>query len=128
MSSNLKHHTSRRGWLPSRPVPFRELPKQQQQKHGEEKKEKKVDNKFPLDTERMIGMTRIGQASISPDSTLAVFEVKQYDFDAKKFDQQLWLADLETVDDTGSTHLRQITSGSQHGWTSANTPKFSPCG
>ena len=158
-SNSFKQHRTgtsrRRGWLPSRPVPWRE----EQQRKKQEQQHPNVDlnnnnNKVPLDAERLMGMTRMGQASISPDGTLVVFEVKQYDFDTKKFDQQLWLAHLEAfatpvtttttttnttnnnnaateernAGSTSSPHLRQLTSGAQHGWTSANTPTFSPCG
>ena len=42
----------------------------------------------------MIGVERVRGASISPDGTLAAFEVKKHDFDDKIFDEQSWLADL----------------------------------
>jgi len=123
---------NRRSLLPSRPKPLREETTKKSADAATTKNEKVL-----LDAERLIGMKRVGAASISPDGTLAAFEVKQYDFETKKFDDQLWLADLTKAtaaasDDDGSssssTYLQKLTSGSQYGWTSANTPKFSPCG
>jgi len=108
--------------LPSRPKPSRDSSSQ--------KKEEKNEVKKILDAERLIGMKRVGGVSISPDGTLAAFEVKKYDFDTKKFDEQLWLADLTKMSTTTDSvsYLQKLTSGSQYGWSSANTPKFSPCG
>ena len=46
-----------------------------------------------LDGSRLVDMARVGGgAVVSPDGTMAVFEVRQYDWDAKKFDAQLWTA------------------------------------
>jgi len=87
-----------------------------------------------LDSARLIGMTRIGQAAVSSDGTTAVFEVRDYDFTAKKFNEQLWRADLSMIprlsDDEikNHAHLVQLTAGSAHGWTTAQSPQFSPCG
>jgi len=136
-----------RDWLPSRPVPLCEQEKKKQQQDIEEAKGKEATTAtvsesrddgalFPLDAERLIGTTRIGGASVSPDGRLAAFEVKKYDFDAKKFDNQIWLADLDAEEEANvnsssgatSSHLRRLTSGSQHEWASINSPKFSPCG
>eukprot|EP00592_Proboscia_alata_P017715 CAMPEP_0194400124 /NCGR_PEP_ID=MMETSP0174-20130528/127035_1 /TAXON_ID=216777 /ORGANISM="Proboscia alata, Strain PI-D3" /LENGTH=817 /DNA_ID=CAMNT_0039196597 /DNA_START=77 /DNA_END=2530 /DNA_ORIENTATION=+ len=136
MNNLNKRRCPPRGWLPSRPVPLREvLQKDEESTKAKEGNGFGLSSGFPLDTERLIGMTRIGQASLSPDGNLAVFGVKKYDFDEKKMDEQLWLADLNQMADSRDselrssvTHLRQLTSGSQHGWTSANSPNFSPCG
>jgi len=125
---------NRRALLPSRPKPLRDTSSSSKKK--EEKKSDGVEKKLLLDAERMIGMERVGGVSISPDGTLAAFEVNKYDFDSKKFDNQLWLADLTKMSTTAKTdslssslsYLQKLTSGSQYGWSSANTPRFSPCG
>lgn len=125
LSMDFKGFQDRRSLLPSRPKPLRE----EQKKSVINGDSSKVEHSL-LDAERLIGMKRVGSASISPDGTLAAFEVKQYDFEAKKQNEQLWLADLTKAasGDDSSAYLQKLTSGSQYGWTSANTPKFSPCG
>jgi len=88
----------------------------------------------PLDARRLVGMSRVGSASVSPDGSLAAFEVREYNFEVKKFDEQLWLMDLRVAEKASpedlraKKHLTQLTAGSQHGWSSANTPVWSPCG
>jgi len=128
---------SRRALLPSRPTPLRDINTNSSSKKEDEKKQKEdLKEKVLLDAERLIGMERVGGVSISPDGTLAAFGVRKYDFDDKKFDEQLWLADLtkmsttEKADSLSSSlsYLQKLTSGSQHGWSSANTPRFSSCG
>ena len=42
--------------------------------------------------------TRVGGAVISPDGTLACFSVRQYCWNDKKFDNQLWIADLAAAE------------------------------
>ena len=65
---------------------------------------------------------------------MAVFEVRQYDWEAKKFDAQLWISDLEKAaamseeETISHSHLTQLTAGSQHGFSSASSPQWSPCG
>mmetsp|Transcript_39705 Transcript_39705/g.92990 ORF Transcript_39705/g.92990 Transcript_39705/m.92990 type:complete len:154 (-) Transcript_39705:2232-2693(-) len=121
------------GWLlPSRPLPLRE-----QQEADIFKKNSADDDeqqqKFPLTAERLIGTTRVGgSSSICPDGSLVAFEVRKYDFDEKKWNEQIWLADLTVAnlgddDETpNANHLRLLTSGSQHGWTSPTPPSFLP--
>lgn len=112
-----KGHT--RSMLPSRPAPISTTTPPNQQ----------------LDAKTLIGTTRIGQTTISPDGRRAIFEVRQYDFSHKKFDNQLWLiSDLSALSALSEEslknheHLQQLTSGREHGWTTANAPNFSPCG
>ena len=87
-----------------------------------------------LDGSRLVDMARVGATVISPDGSLACFEVRQYDWAAKKFDAQLWIADLQTAagmneaELAAHAHLTLLTAGSQHGFTSAFSPQFSPCG
>ena len=128
------NHQHSRSMLPSRPIPFlnTKTPEKNLRDNNEDGTTPLVA--APLDARRLIGMTRIGSADLSPDGTRAVFEIRDYDFDGKKFDQQLWLADLEAAGSMSESdlmahgHLQQLTAGSQHGWTTANSPKFSPCG
>lgn len=78
--------------------------------------------------------TRVGGAVISPDGMRACFSVRQYSWDDKKFDNQLWIADLAAAEGLSAeekmahTHLSQLTAGSQHGFGSASDPQWSPCG
>ena len=87
-----------------------------------------------LDGSRLVDMARVGATVISPDGSLACFEVRQYDWSTKKFDAQLWLADLQAAaamneaELAAHAHLTLLTAGSQHGFTSASSPQFSPCG
>ena len=112
-----------RSLLPSRPVPSKSAP-------ATFSSEPTV-----LDGSRLVDMARVGGgAVVSPDGTAAVFEVRQYDWDAKKFDAQLWIADLAKAaqmsgeEITSHTHLTLLTAGSQHGFSSASNPQWSPCG
>ena len=135
-SSNLNLRHSR-NFLPSRPAPF--LVKHNDFENNPNNNDAEEEGSIPLDATRLIGMTRIGgsgSADISPDGKLAVFGVRDYDFDKKKFDDQLWLIDLEIANSmseselktNGGQHLQQLSAGSQHGWTTINSPNFSPCG
>ena len=88
-----------------------------------------------LDGSRLVDMARVGGgAVVSPDGTMAVFEVRQYDWDAKKFDAQLWTVDLVQAGSMSEeelqsrSHLTQLTAGSQHDFSSASNPQWSPCG
>ncbi|OEU14070.1 hypothetical protein FRACYDRAFT_242424 [Fragilariopsis cylindrus CCMP1102] len=123
-----------RSTLPSRPVPSLSS---QQNKIGagtaainnDENTSKKI-----LDAARLIGMTRVGSAVVSPNGQTAVFHTSDYDFTNKKSNQQLWLADLQlasTLDDTAirrHDHLRKLTEGKQYDWASVSSPQYSPCG
>eukprot|EP00966_Prymnesium_polylepis_P122343 2828188-Prymnesium_polylepis.2 len=106
--------------LPSRPAPSKQKPS--------------FAAASVLDGAHLVGMARVGGAVTSPDGALACFSVRQYDFDVKKFDAQLWIADLAsaaamTEDELAShAHLTQLTAGSQHNFTSAAGPQWSPCG
>ena len=57
-----------------------------------------------------------------------------YSWAEKKFDNQLWIADLATAatltdeELTAHAHLTQLTAGSQHAFSSASDPQWSPCG
>lgn len=110
-----------RSLLPSRPVPST-IDKQTSEAAG------------VLTPQAMVDMTRVGASTVSPDGSLAAFEVREYDSVAKKFDAQLWLADLSaaaTMADgalAAHEHLTLLMSGKQRDFSSANTPQFSPCG
>ena len=84
-----------------------------------------------LDGRALIGMTRVGGAVVSPDGSKAVLHSRVYDWDAKKFDDTLWLIDV--VEQSSSAlaahgHLTPLVKGSQHAFASANSPQWSPCG
>ena len=87
-----------------------------------------------LDGSRLVDMARVGSTAISPDGTRACFEVRQYNWEEKKFDAQLWIADLAAaaamseVEVAAHAHLTLLTSGSQHKFSSASNPQWSPCG
>ncbi|KAH8065398.1 serine-type peptidase [Aureococcus anophagefferens] len=84
-----------------------------------------------LDGRALIGMTRVGGAVVSPDGTQAVLHSKVYDFDAKKFDETLWLVDVAETSGAAlaaHAHLTPLVKGSQHSFASANSPQWSPCG
>ena len=84
-----------------------------------------------LDGRALIGMTRVGGAVVSPDGTQAVLHSKVYDFDAKKFDETLWLVDVAETSGAAlaaHAHLTPLVKGSQHAFASANSPQWSPCG
>ena len=74
-----------------------------------------------------------GGAVVSPDGTAAVFEFANTT-GKEEVDAQLWIADLSKAagmseeETTSHAHLTQLTAGSQHGWTSASSPQWSPCG
>ena len=112
-----------RSLLPSRPAPSKSSPAAF------------TDKPSILDGSRLVDMARVGGgAAVSPDGTLAVFEVRQYDWQEKKFDAQLWIADLAKAAGLDEreiemhSHLTQLTAGSQHGFSSASSPQWSPCG
>ena len=50
-----------------------------------------------LHAANLIDCARVGGAVVSPDGSLACFAVRQYSWDEKKFDNQLWIADLATA-------------------------------
>lgn len=118
-----------RSVLPSRPVPWISSQKNQAAAPLTDGNGKKL-----LDASRLIGMTRVGSAVVSPNGKSAVVEVQEYDFDVKKFNPQLWWADLAlaaTLSDDeirSHLHLRRLTEGKEHDWTSVSSPQFSPCG
>ena len=146
--------------LPSRPVPS-----QAQPSFG--------TSSAPavLHAANLIDCARVGGAVVSPDGSLACFAVRQYSWDEKKFDNQLWIADLATAasltdeerqygqsppsagpislsapnrceppqsrpislslaiqERAAHAHLTQLTAGSQHAFSSASDPQWSPCG
>ena len=79
MALSAPHH--RRNFLPSRPVPSKLLPNSNNAKH-------------PMDVQDLIGMTRVGGASVAPDGSLATFGVRNYDFDKKKWVDEVYLMDM----------------------------------
>ena len=113
-----------RSMLPSRPVPFLST-KGKIKGEGDASPATLDSERKPLDVARLIGMTRVGQATASLDGVSAVFEVKDYDFAAKKIDEQLWRADLSAAESLSDdetrkhAHLVRLMAGSDHGWTTA---------
>ena len=84
-----------------------------------------------LDGRALISMTRVGAAVVSPDGSMAVLHSKDYDWDAKKFSEALWLMDVIEANDTAlaeHAHLKPLVKGSQHDFATANSPQWSPCG
>ena len=79
MALSAPHH--RRNFLPSRPVPSKLQPNSNNAKH-------------PMDVQDLIGMTRVGGASVAPDGSLATFGVRNYDFDKKKWVDEVYLMDM----------------------------------
>ena len=71
-----------RSQLPSRPSPSKPRPTPLS------------EGPSVLDGSRLVDMARVGAAAVSPDGTRACFDVRQYDWDEKIFDAQLWIADL----------------------------------
>jgi dipeptidyl aminopeptidase/acylaminoacyl peptidase len=57
-----------------------------------------------------------------------------YNWAEKKFDNQLWIADLAAAgalteeERMAHAHLTQLTAGSQHAFSGASDPQWSPCG
>lgn len=78
----------------------------------------------------MIGMMRVGAAETN-DHGQAVLSAKQYDFDAAKFDEQLYLVDLTAAsscaegDRYAHRHITRLTGTK---FKSNNSPQFSPDG
>ena len=113
-----------RSMLPSRPVPFLST-KGKIKGEGDASPATLDSERKPLDVARLIGMTRVGQATASLDGVSALFEVKDYGFAAKKIDEQLWRADLSAAESLSDdetrkhAHLVRLTAGSDHGWTTA---------
>ena len=72
-------------------------------------------------------MTRVGGAIVAPDGTLAVFGVREYDFEKKKWTSRLFLLDLAMAESASEeelaarAHLTQLTED-------GNSPVWSPCG
>ena len=112
-----------RDMLPSRPAPSKAAPK-----YGT------PAAPAVLDGANLIDCARVGGAVTSPDGTAAVFSVRQYSWTDKKFDNQLWIADLAAAsalsdeERIAHAHLTLLTAGSQHEFTSASDPQWSPCG
>ena len=50
-----------------------------------------------LHAANLIDCARVGGAVVSPDGSLACFSVRQYSWDKKKFDNQLWICDLDSA-------------------------------
>ena len=81
-----------------------------------------------LDGASLIGMTRVGACEVSPDGSKAILATREYDFEAKKFDESLWLVDLaraSTLDDAAlraHAHIQPLIKGS------ASSARWSPCG
>ncbi|KAH8044869.1 serine-type peptidase [Aureococcus anophagefferens] len=71
-----------------------------------------------LDGRALIGMTRVGGAVVSPDGTQAVLHSKVYDFDAKKFDETLWLVDVAETSGAALAAHAHLTplDGSKLAW------------
>ena len=113
-----------RSMLPSRPVPFLST-KGKIKGEGDASPTISDSERKPLDVARLVDMMRVGQTTASPDGASAVFEVKDYDFAAKKFDEQLWRADLSAAESLSDdetrkhAHLVRPTAGSDHSWTPA---------
>lgn len=122
-----------RSTLPSRPVPWL-TSRENIDGDGVTNVSHDANHKKVLDAARLIGMTRVGSAVVSPNGKSAVFHVSDYDFDAKKSNQQLWLADLALAATLGDDairrhdHLRKLAEGKHHDWASVSSPQFSPCG
>jgi dipeptidyl aminopeptidase/acylaminoacyl peptidase len=116
-----------RSLLPSRPVP---LITSREKTPGKPASSSQKE----LDAARLIGMIRVGPAVVSPNGKNAVFHVSEYDFDAKKSNQQLWWADLALAETLGDdeirehAHLKKLAEGKQHNWASLSSPQISPCG
>lgn len=78
----------------------------------------------------MIGMVRVGAAAVSADG-LAVFAAKTYDFEAGKYDEQLYLIDIAAALACSESerhthgHVTRLT-GTKH--KKNNTPQLSPDG
>ena len=112
-----------RNLLPTRPAPSTQKPTFSPDGGGS-----------VLEGANLIDFARVGGAEVSPDGELACFSVRQYDWGAKKFDAQLWIADLaaaKTMSDeqlVAHAHLTQLTAGSQHKFSGASNPQWSPCG
>jgi dipeptidyl aminopeptidase/acylaminoacyl peptidase len=138
-----------RSVLPSRPVPWvtataSRKQKQKSSEAGYASISTGVGSQSPspstsssqnvLDAKRLLGTKRVGSPVVSPDGKSAVFHLSEYDFEAKKSNQQLWWADLAlaaTLDDEkirAHVHLRKLAEGKQHNWASISSPQFSPCG
>ena len=60
-----------------------------------------------LDGAALVGMTRVGEAVVAPDGRRAVLSTKEYDFKAKKFDETLWMVDLDKAAALGDDALRK---------------------
>ena len=87
-----------------------------------------------LDAARLLGLIRVGATVVSPTGTTAIVQTSQYDFAMKKANPQLWFLDLElaaTLPDSELAqhrHLRLLTDGKQHDWSTISAPHYSPCG
>jgi len=126
--------------LPSRPVPSINNYTSQQKNTNTHTgtptpvKDESSNKKKILDAARLIGMTRVGAAVVSPNGQTAVFHIQEYDFTKKKFNQQLWWMDIAMVATLTDeelrqhVHLRKLTEGKQQNWASISSPQYSPCG
>ena len=87
-----------------------------------------------LDAARLLGLIRVGATVVSPTGTTAIVQTSQYDFAMKKANPQLWFLDLELAatmtesDLAQHRHLRLLTDGKQHDWSTISAPHYSPCG
>ena len=87
-----------------------------------------------LDAARLLGLIRVGATVVSPTGTTAIVQTSQYDFAIKKSNPQLWFLDLAlaaTLPDSELAqhrHLRLLTDGKQHDWSTISAPHYSPCG
>ena len=107
----------RRTFLPSRPAPSKFLP-------GSSTEDGRT---HPMDPQDLIGMTRVGGASVAPDGALAVFSVREYQFEAKKWADSIYLMDLARAESMGAAELERhehLTKLAADG----SSPVFSPCG
>ena len=97
LASRLAHLSLASSALAMRVVPGREMlpsrpaPSQAQPSFGT------ASSPAVLHAANLIDCARVGGAVVSPDGSLACFAVRQYSWDEKKFDNQLWIADLATA-------------------------------
>ena len=70
-----------------------------------------------LHAANLIDCARVGGAVVSPDGSLACFSVRQYSWDKKKFDNQLWICDLDTaasLTDEERQHVQEHPTAGPH--------------
>ena len=64
-------------------------------------------------------MSRVGGASVTPDKTLASFGVRQYDFEGKKWSDNLYIMDIVKAESASEDELQQHEDIQHHVWQSA---------